>query len=106
MTTHVDTPTTPVASKAAPAAKKVATMTVPTVGFLTAAAVVTSLRGLPVMAAEEWTMFVYIGFAVILFLIPAALVSAELGSAFSDRKGGVYTWIGEAFGQRWGFLGV
>jgi amino acid transporter len=81
-------------------------MSVPTVGFLTAAAVVTSLRGLPVMAAEEWTMFVYIGFAVILFLIPAALVSAELGSAFSNRRGGVYTWIGEAFGQRWGFVGV
>lgn len=81
-------------------------MTVPTVGFLTAAAVVTSLRGLPVMAKEELTMFVYLGFAVILFLIPAALVSAELGSAFSDRKGGVYTWIGEAFGQRWGFVGI
>ncbi|MEW1959619.1 amino acid permease [Kineococcus sp. NPDC059986] len=89
-----------------PSAKSIATMSVPTVGFLTAAAVVTSLRGLPVMAAEEWTMFVYIGFAVILFLIPAALVSAELGSAFSNRRGGVYTWIGEAFGQRWGFVGV
>ncbi|QWT24489.1 amino acid permease [Subtercola sp. PAMC28395] len=81
-------------------------MTVPTVAFLTAAAVVTSLRGLPVMAKEELTMFVYIGFATILFLIPAALISAELGSAFADRKGGVYTWIGEAFGQRWGFVGI
>ncbi|RFA16918.1 transporter [Subtercola boreus] len=82
------------------------TMTVPTVAFLTAAAVVTSLRGLPVMAKEELTMFVYIGFATILFLVPAALISAELGSAFSNRKGGVYTWIGEAFGQRWGFVGI
>lgn len=88
------------------ALKKTSYMTVPTVGFLTAAAVVTSLRGLPVMAKEELTMFVYIGFAVVLFLIPAALVSAELGSAFSDRKGGVYTWIGEAFGSRWGFVGI
>jgi amino acid transporter len=86
--------------------KKSVFFSVPTVGFLTAAAVVTSLRGLPVMAKEELTMFTYIGFAVILFLIPAALVSAELGSAFSDRKGGVYTWIGEAFGQRWGFVGI
>ncbi|RFA08081.1 transporter [Subtercola boreus] len=82
------------------------TMTVPTVAFLTAAAVVTSLRGLPVMAKEELTMFVYIGFATLLFLVPAALISAELGSAFSNRKGGVYTWIGEAFGQRWGFVGI
>jgi amino acid transporter len=99
----------PVAAATAPRIRtdrsKVA-MTVPTMAFLTAAAVVTSLRGLPVMAKEEMTMFVYIGFAVILFLIPAALISAELGSAFADRKGGVYTWIGEAFGQRWGFVGI
>jgi len=89
-----------------PTVKKAAFLSVPTVGFLTAAAVVTSLRGLPVMAKEELTMFTYIGFAVVLFLVPAALISAELGSAFSNRKGGVYTWIGEAFGQRWGFVGI
>jgi amino acid transporter len=81
-------------------------LTVPTVAFLTAATIVTSLRGLPIMAKEELTMFVYIGFATLLFLIPAALISAELGSAFADRKGGVYTWVGEAFGQRFGFLAI
>lgn len=81
-------------------------MTVWTVALLTAAAIVTSLRGLPLMAKEELTMFAYIAFATVLFLVPAALVSAELGSAFGDRKGGVYTWIGEAFGQRWGFVGI
>lgn len=73
---------------------------------LTAASVVTSLRGLPLMAKEELTMFTYIAFATILFLLPAALVSAELGGAFADRKGGVYAWVGEAFGPRWGFLAV
>lgn len=81
-------------------------MTVGAMAMLTAATVVTSLRGLPTMAEEELTMFGYIAFAVILFLIPAALVSAELGGAFAGRKGGVYTWIGEAFGQRFGFLAV
>lgn len=81
-------------------------MSVPTVGFLTAAAVVTSLRGLPVMAEEELTMFAYIGFVTLLFLIPAALVAAELGGAFAHSKGGVYTWIGEGLGQRWGFVGI
>jgi len=100
------TTTAPSQTSRKPDVRKAAFMSVPTVGFLTAAAVVTSLRGLPVMAKEELTMFVYIGFAVILFLIPAALVSAELGSAFANRKGGVYTWIGEAFGPRWGFVGI
>ena len=81
-------------------------MTVPTIATLTAAAIVTSLRGLPMMAEEELTMFAYIAFATVLFLLPAALVSAELGGAFADRKGGVYAWVGEAFGARWGFVAV
>ncbi|MFC9993316.1 APC family permease [Nocardia sp. NPDC127526] len=72
-------------------------------GFTTAAAIVTSLRGLPAMAKEELTMFFYIGFSVVLFLIPAGLVSAELGSAFGRKAGGLYAWISGAFGKRVGF---
>ncbi|MCO1334238.1 amino acid permease [Microbulbifer sp. OS29] len=75
-------------------------------GFLTAATVVTSLRSLPMMAQEELTMFFYIGIAAVLFLIPAGLVAAELGSAFSDRTGGVYTWVGEAFTPKLGFVAI
>lgn len=73
--------------------------------MMTAAAVV-SLRGLPMMAKEQLTLFVYIAFATFIFLIPAALVSAELGGAFSDKGGGVYTWVKEAFGSRWGFVAI
>lgn len=75
-------------------------------GFMTAASIVTSLRGLPMMAKEELTMFAYIGFAVVLFLIPAGLVAAELGGAFGDREGGLYVWVGEAFGKPAGFLAI
>ena len=81
-------------------------MTVSTVALLTAASIVTSLRGLPVMGKEELTMLAYIAFATVLFLIPAALVSAELRSAFGARAGAVYTWVGEAFGGRWGFVAI
>ena len=73
--------------------------------MLTAAAVV-SLRGLPMMAKEQLTLFAYIAFATFVFLIPAALVSAELGGAFGERGGGVYTWVKEAFGSRWGFVAI
>ena len=73
--------------------------------FMTAAAVI-SLRGLPLMAAEEMTMFFYIAFATFLFLIPAALVSAELGSAFAGQEGGVYRWVGAAYGKKWGFTAI
>ncbi len=51
-------------------------------------------------------MLFYILFATIMYLIPASLVSAELGSAFSNRKGGVYVWVKEAFGPAWGFTAI
>ena len=54
--------------------------------LMTAAAVI-SLRGLPMMAQEELTMFFYIFFATFLFLIPAALVGADgVGDAARDGR--------------------
>ena len=81
-------------------------MTVLTLSLMTVAAVVTSLRGLPMMAKEGLSLIFYILFAVVMFLIPASLVAAELGGAFSEKGGGVYTWVKEAFGSRWGFTAI
>lgn len=81
-------------------------ITVAALGFMTAASIVTSLRGLPMMAKEEMEMFFYIGFATVLFLVPAGLVAAELGGAFGNREGGVYVWVGEAFGKPVGFIAI
>ncbi len=75
------------------------------IALMTAAAIV-SLRGLPMLAAEEMTMFFYIIYATVLFLVPAGLVAAELGSAFATVGGGVYTWVKEAFGEKSGFLAI
>ncbi len=80
-------------------------MTIFTLSMMTVAAVV-SLRGLPLMAKEGLSMIFYILFAAVMFLIPASLVAAELGGAFSNKSGGVYTWIKEAFGSRWGFTAI
>ncbi|MGV7245633.1 amino acid permease [Caballeronia sp. M23-90] len=87
-------------------AKKGTYLSVTSIGLMTAAAVVTSLRGLPLLAKEEMTMFVYLAFTVIFYLIPASLISAELGGAFADKRGGIYSWVGAAFGTRWGFLAI
>jgi putative glutamate/gamma-aminobutyrate antiporter len=80
-------------------------MTVFTLSMMTVGAVV-SLRGLPMMAKEGLSMIFYILFAAIMFLIPASLVAAELGGAMSGKGGGVYVWIKEAFGSRWGFTAI
>ena len=72
---------------------------------MTVAAVV-SLRGLPMMAEEGTTLVFYIGFSVLFFLIPAALVAAELGGMFAHATGGVYDWVKAPFGTRAGFVAI
>ncbi len=80
-------------------------MTTTRLVFMTGAAVF-SLRGLSFMAIEELTMFFYVLFGTVLFLVPASMVSAELGGAFGSTGGGVYTWVKEAFHKKLGFLAI
>ena len=40
-----------------------------------------------------------------MFLIPTSLVAAELAATF-PKQGGVFRWVGEAFGPRWGFAAI
>ena len=84
---------------------KARSLTVFALAMMNVAAVV-SLRGLPLMAREGLAMFFYILFATLLFLLPASLVAAELGGAFNRGTGGIYTWVKEAFGARWGFTAI
>jgi putative glutamate/gamma-aminobutyrate antiporter len=68
-------------------------------------AIIASLRALPMMAKEGFSLIFFFVAAAVIFLIPIALVSAELATGWSKR-GGVYLWVKEAFGQRWGFLAI
>lgn len=68
-------------------------------------AAVLSLRGLPIMAETGLQMFFYLAFASLLFLIPCSLISAELASGWPE-EGGVYLWVKEAFGAKWGFMAI
>jgi amino acid transporter len=40
-------------------------------------------------------------FTLLLFFIPYALISAELGSSYPE-EGGIYAWVRRAFGPKWG----
>jgi len=68
-------------------------------------AAVMSLRGLPIMAETGLTMIFYLVFAAVFFLIPCSLVAAELATGWPG-PGGVYRWVKEAFGSRWGFVAI
>ena len=65
---------------------------------------VVSLRGLPAEAVYGLSSAFYYLFAAIVFLIPTSLVAAELAAMFQDFQGGVFRWVGEAYGKKWGFL--
>ena len=68
-------------------------------------AVIMSLRGLPIMAQEGLSLVFYLLFSALVFLIPTALVSAELATGWS-KGGGVYHWVKAAFGNRCGFIAI
>lgn len=63
-----------------------------------------SIRNLPASALFGSSMVFFFVFAAIVFLIPSALISAEL-SANAD-EGGIYQWCRLAFGERIGFLAI
>ncbi|GGR17799.1 amino acid permease [Agromyces mediolanus] len=65
--------------------------------------VVASLRSLPAMAVFGLGSITLYLIPAIFFLIPTALVAAELATGW---KGGVYIWVREALGNRWGFTAV
>jgi putative glutamate/gamma-aminobutyrate antiporter len=70
--------------------------------FMTTASVA-SLRSAPTMAVYGLTcVFLYIVPAIV-FLLPQALVAAELASGWT---GGVFRWVSEGMSPRWGLLAV
>lgn len=68
-------------------------------------AVILSLRGLPLMAKEGLSLIFYLTFSLFIFLIPTALVSAELATGWPE-EGGIFRWVSEAFGERAGFTAI
>lgn len=85
--------------------KQIAKLGVFTLAIMNVTAVV-SLRGLPAEAEYGLSSAFYYLFAAVVFLIPTSLVAAELAAMFKDKQGGVFRWVGEAFGKKWGFLAI
>lgn len=68
-------------------------------------AYVASIRMLPAMAEYGLASLFFYFLAIITFLVPIAFISAELGTTWPGR-GGLYTWVKEGLGPRWGFLAI
>jgi len=66
------------------------------------AATVMSIRNFPTEGIIGWQTILFNVLAIVIYLIPCSLVAAELATGWPG-KGGVYVWVKEAFGERWGF---
>lgn len=86
----------------APATGATTYMTVFQLAMLTVVTVA-SLRSLPAMAGYGLGSVMLFVIPALLFLVPTALVSAELATGW---KGGVFTWVSEAWGDRSGFVAI
>lgn len=65
-----------------------------------------SIRNLPATALFGASLIFFFAFSAIVFLIPVALVSAELSAAWSDEEGGIYSWVKQAFGETVAFFAI
>lgn len=66
---------------------------------------VDSIRNLPATALFGSSLIFYFILGALFFLLPSALVSAELSST-SVQDGGIYAWVKQALGPKMGFLAV
>ncbi len=65
-----------------------------------------SIRNLPATALFGSTLIFFFLFAAVIFLIPIALISAELASTWPEEEGGVYSWVQHAFGDTMAFFTI
>lgn len=66
---------------------------------------VDSIRNLPATALFGSSLIFFFVLGALFFLLPSALVSAELASSRKNHAG-VYSWVKDAFGEQSGFLAV
>lgn len=101
--------TPPVQEVTASGRKKMVSTAKGTITMIAMAIMITtsilSLRGLPSEAKFGVQSIFYYVFAAIVFLLPFSLVCAELASTYT-QSGGLYRWVSEAFGPRWGWTAM
>src|SRR3990167_6458393 len=68
-------------------------------------AAIDNIRNLPAAALFGSSLIFFFFFSALVFLIPTALVAAELSAAFPE-KGGVYHWVNRAFGKKWAMAAI
>jgi amino acid transporter len=66
---------------------------------------VDSIRNLPAASLFGSSLIFFFVFSALVFLIPSALVAAELASGCKE-KSGIFEWVKHIFGEKWAFLAI
>lgn len=67
--------------------------------------IMASLRSLPLVAEFGYSSIFFFFVVALAFLLPQALVAAELATGW-PKSGGIYVWVREALGDKWGFFAI
>lgn len=65
-----------------------------------------SIRNLPGTALFGPSLIFFFIFSALIFLIPVALVAAELASMWPEEEGGIYSWVKHSFGSSIAFFTI
>jgi amino acid transporter len=98
------TPATSSGGTTAATVTRAATLGVFALAMIEVAAVLTP-RNYPSMAELGWSSVGWYVIGLLLFFLPLSLVGAELATGW-PKGGGVYAWVREAWGERYGFVSI
>lgn len=68
-------------------------------------AAIDNMRNLPAAALFGSSLIFFFTLSALIFLIPTALMAAELSATFPE-KGGVYHWVNRAFGKKFAMAAI
>lgn len=68
-------------------------------------AAIDNMRNLPAAALFGSSLIFFFTISALVFLIPTALIAAELSAAFPEN-GGIYQWVNKAFGKKWAMAAI
>ncbi len=78
-------------------------LTASSIAFINLAAIC-NIKNFPLLAEFGLTIIPLLALAAFFFFIPASLIASELASGWPEK--GIYTWVREALGPRWGFIAI
>ena len=74
--------------------------------FAITSSMVMTVYEYPTFATSKFSLVFFVILGGLCWFLPTALISAEMASVEGWEDGGVFSWVGKALGNRWGFAAI